>query len=405
MENNSRKFRKYLGIDVGKYTHYVSQMDERGKILIKGLKVNNNREDFEQLDKLLTKEKEALLIGFEPTGHYWKSLHNFLKERGYNLGMVNSYHVKLHKEVIDNSRRKTDTKDSIIISELLRIGRYFKCLRIEGVYLDLRKITVAREKMVKELIRAKIRLRTVLDEHLPEYEKCFCDIAGATSAGLLEKYGLNGLRNNQGNKIEADILRLSRGKINRSRAEEIAQRLGNTVGNKDGLVGAEIEVKLWLSQIKMWKQYVKEINRQLKSLLKQTEEARWMLSMKGVGSITASIILGQTGSFRNYSNYKKIEKLAGFDLVEDSSGKRIGRKVLSKRGRDLLRYGFYRIGIVAIAKNTEIRALYQKKLRQGKKKMVALISVMIKILRIIFSLIKNQQEYDGRKLMMAAARS
>lgn len=406
MENDSRldqRSQKYLGIDIGKESHYVSQMDSRGQILMKGLKVENNRQSFENLDRLLGKDKGNLQIGFEPTGHYWKPLYGFLKGRGYNLRMVNSYHTKLHKEVIDNSRRKTDSKDSVVISDLLRIGRSFKSLEVAGTYLDMRKVTVAREKMVKELIRAKIRMITVLDEYLPEYEKCFCDVAGVTSLGLLGKYGLKGLRKSEEAVLTGDILKFSRKKIRRARAKEIWQTFQGSIGSSNGLAGAEMEIKLWLEQIKMWQRQIKEVNQMLKNLLMKTEEARWLLSIKGVGPITASIILGQTGSFRNYSNYKKLEKLAGLDLVENSSGKHVGLKTLSKRGRDLLRYGLYRVGIVAIAKNAEIKALYNEKLKQGKKKMVALTSVIIKILRIMFSLVKNQQEYDGRKLLLAGA--
>lgn len=64
----------------------------------------------------------------------------------------------------------------------------------------------------------------------------------------------------------------------------------------------------------------------------KTEEAKYLMSIKGVGVISAAIVLGQTGSFGNYSNAKKLEKLAGLDLIENSSGKRIGQKGISKRG-------------------------------------------------------------------------
>ena len=101
-----------------------------------------------------------------------------------------------------------------------------------------------------------------------------------------------------------------------------------------------------LASINWWADLIK--------LLEQVEEWPIIQTIKGVGPVTAGIILGQTGSFKNYSNYKKIEKLVGLDLIESNSG----LKEICKRGRNMLCYALYLIETVEIAKNKEIQAVY-----------------------------------------------
>lgn len=60
---------------------------------------------------MLLDEKTDTIIGFEPTGHYWFALGDFLKICGNMLGIVNPYHVKCTRELDDNSPSKNDQKD------------------------------------------------------------------------------------------------------------------------------------------------------------------------------------------------------------------------------------------------------------------------------------------------------
>ncbi|WP_423738947.1 IS110 family transposase [Clostridium estertheticum] len=50
------------------------------------------------------------MVGLEPTGHYWFTLGNFLKELGIKLVLVNPFHVKRSKELDDNSQTKMALK-------------------------------------------------------------------------------------------------------------------------------------------------------------------------------------------------------------------------------------------------------------------------------------------------------
>lgn len=408
--NDNKKFEEikgvkiFAGIDVGKSAHYLSLIGKDGEVKKAGIRIDCNKEGFEEILRILkgAGTKEEVAVGLEPTGHYWKSLGYYLKERGYHIYLVNPYHVKLSKEMRDNRQRKTDKKDSKLIGYLVKEGKFLNSRLLDGEYEVLRRLTVAREKIVQELVRSSVRLRTVLDEYLPEYEKCFCKVTIKTSLELLKKYGLSGLRSNSGNEVAQDIVKLSRHKITEDGAQRIVNKLRGSIGVREGLVGAEYEVRTWVKQIENYEEELKSLKKKIREVLGETEEAKYLMSIKGVGVVTAGIILGQTGSFADYSNAKKLEKLAGLDLIENSSGVREGAKSISKRGRDMLRHALYRVGIVAIAKNKEIKQFYEYKVNiLKKKKMIALTDITVKLLRIMFALVKNKTMYSSRLVLQA----
>ncbi len=406
--NDNRKYEEmkdvklFVGIDIGKGKHFSSLVNKEGKAIRTGIEITNTLEGFTTLINVLELNGSIkdIAIGFEPTGHYWKPLGHFLKERGYKIFLLNPYHVKLSKELRDNRQRKTDKKDSLLIANLLREGKYLNTLLLDGEYELLRRLTLLRDKIVEDNKRAKIRLVTLLDEYLPEYVGCFSELMGKTSINLLKKYGISALRfTEKREELREDIRNLSKKKISEEKACFIETVLKNSIGLKEALVVAEIELITWIDEIESNTEKLKDIEAKIEEALDKTEEGKYLLSIKGIGSITTANILGQTGSFNNYKSYKQIEKLSGLDLVEKSSGKKVGEKNISKRGRDKLRVSLYQAAIMCLANNNEIKGTYQKKVREQKKnKMVALTSISIKILRIMFSLVKNKSLYDSTKM-------
>ena len=68
--------------------------------------------------------KSKVIAGLEPTGHYWFSLGELLKENNITIAIVNPYHVKQSKELDDNLQTKNDSKDPKVIAKLVIDGRY-----------------------------------------------------------------------------------------------------------------------------------------------------------------------------------------------------------------------------------------------------------------------------------------
>ena len=68
-----------VGVDIAKFKHVARAQDDRGKILGKALTFTNTTEGFEGffawLEEMQHKhEKSDVLVGMEPTGHYWLNL-------------------------------------------------------------------------------------------------------------------------------------------------------------------------------------------------------------------------------------------------------------------------------------------------------------------------------------------
>jgi transposase len=395
-----------VGIDIAKRTHYASIMTKDGKEIKHKVKIDNSREGFEAFSALLEPMgKEQVLIGFEPTGHYWKCLNEFLKREGYDTVLINPYHTKVSKEVYDNHRSKNDTKDSWLIAQLVREGKFLEPLDLGETYGLLRRLSLQRTMLIREQSRYKIRLKTLLDEFLPEYEELFSDICCRSSIALLRKYRITGLvtaKNNE--KKVLLIIKESKNALKRERAEKIVTTLNSSIGVEVGRYSADATLTMILDQLDYLGKDIEKIELEMKKVLPQTAEGKIFLSMKGMGPMLAATILGETGPFAAFSHYKKLEKLAGILLADRSSGTYKGRAKISKRGRSLLRYALYRLTVSLVSNNEEFEKLYAYKVNEQKKvKMVALTAIVSKALRILFTMAKNNQEYDGKFVLQGIA--
>ena len=93
-----------LGCDIGSETHYVRAIDTRGRELSKSaFGFSNTAEGFESMLDWSTKlaaanDKKQIVLGLEPTGHYWFCLTTWLVAKEISVVQVNPYAVKQTKE-------------------------------------------------------------------------------------------------------------------------------------------------------------------------------------------------------------------------------------------------------------------------------------------------------------------
>ena len=84
-----------LGCDIGSETHYVRAIDTRGRELSKSaFSFSNSAEGFQRLkdwalELAAINSKKQIVLGLEPTGHYWFCLSEWLVSNGISVVQVN----------------------------------------------------------------------------------------------------------------------------------------------------------------------------------------------------------------------------------------------------------------------------------------------------------------------------
>ena len=97
-----------VGVDIGKAFNALGFMDKDGNVLGSCAKLYNSREGFEKFSEMIEglKAKHHLrdvIIGMEPTGHYWRKLAYFAKDHGYEVRFVRTTALKHHREIDESS--------------------------------------------------------------------------------------------------------------------------------------------------------------------------------------------------------------------------------------------------------------------------------------------------------------
>ncbi|MDD4357961.1 MAG: transposase [Smithellaceae bacterium] len=123
-----RKTTLIVGVDIGNAFNALGFMNKEGNVLCKCAKLYNNREGFEKFLDMIEglKKKHRLkdvLIGMEPTGHYWRKLAYFAKEHGYEVRFVRTTALKHHRELDESSSAKSDQRDALTIANITREGK------------------------------------------------------------------------------------------------------------------------------------------------------------------------------------------------------------------------------------------------------------------------------------------
>lgn len=397
-----------VGIDIAKNVHWAGIILPNGKEIKKSFSFHNNKKGFESLVEIVKNvltmlNFEKVIIGMEPTGHYWKSCARYLKQIDWiKVVTVNPFHVKNAKEFDDNCQTKNDKKDCMTIARLIKDARYFEPYLPEGVWAELRNISNTRAELVRKQNAVKCRLVATIDEYFPEYTKVFKKVLSRTSEEILKKCPFpEDIKSIGEEELLKHIKTTVKRGYSKKQIKEIYELANDSIGTTEGTIGAKIQLRLYIEEAKMLKKQIKLTEEELEKQLKETGFYESLISIQGIGIVSAATFVGEVGDINRFDSYEQIRRYAGLNLVENSSGTHKGKTTISKRGRSLLRSILYRMAFTMVNKNKEIKELYKylttRKENRLKKKQ-AIVAVIGKILQIIYAVITKNEEYKATRV-------
>lgn len=398
-----------VGCDIGSEKHYVRAIDVRGRELSAGaFSFNNDADGFNNamnwaLEIAAIHHKKQIVMGMEPTGHYWFCLATWMISHGISVVQVNPYAVKQSKEIEDNSQLKDDIKDPKVIANLVKDGNFGMPYIPENIYADIRRLSMLRDQLCEDRIRNLNRMHREMKMYFPEYKEALGKVDGPFSLELLKiapfpemilKLGSEGIR-----KIWLEKGLKGRGY---GRAAEIVRLSKESIGLKDGSKSASLAVKWFAEQIMELDNEISFIECQLNEKCMEIPYAENILEIPGIGTRILTGILAEMGDISRFDDVKEIQKLSGLGLVSCNSGKHKGETRISYRGRKRLRYWLFQAARAAVTHSEEFKELhiyYTTRPNNPLKKMQSLIVISCKLLRIIYAMLSKGIYYDPDKLI------
>ena len=140
----------------------------------------------------------------------------------------------------------------------------------------------------------------------------------------------------------------------------------------------------------------------VEQLVKQIPGLDEMVKIKGVGLITAAGFIAEVGNISRFEHPRQIQKLAGLNIKENSSGKHKGKSSISKRGRRRLRSLLFQAVMPLVANNKgfqELHSYYTTRSQNPLKKKQSLVLLSCKLIRVFFALLTKGTAYDPEKMM------
>ena len=190
--------------------------------------------------------------------------------------------------------------------------------------------------------------------------------------------------------------------VGMKRAKTLVTAAEHSVGSREAQEAARIEFQILLSDLEMQTKREAELMEMIREKIAEVPYVDKLLEIRGVGLKTVVGFVAEVGDIRRFDDPKQLQKLAGYAIVKNQSGKHKGESHISYRGRKRLRYVLYEAAVSVVCHSPEFRSIHQYYTTRDKnplKKMQSMIAVACKLIRIFYMILQTGATYDAAKMM------
>ncbi len=323
---------------------------------------------------------------------------------------INQYTLKRRREGKDLNRRKNDYRDSEVAAQLLCTGEFVESGLPQGVYAELRAAHNAYRRLVKERTRMTNLLKGLLDAVFPEFTLVFKDPCAVTAFTVLATRIIPDVIASITEEQFISIIEANHHgrRLMRKKLGELHRMARTSIGIVAGSRAVATEIAFLTEKYDLIRKQVEQTEDSLAYLVDQTEEGKYLLSIRGINYIAAAGLLAELGCFRAYRSAKQMIKMAGSNPTEsESAGKRGSHTPMSKQGRPVLRYCAWTAIIPMLRLNPDFRAWAKIRRERpahanplnGREVVGAALN---RLLRLAFAMVRNQTFYQAPAMASVA---
>ena len=384
-----------VGIDVAKRNHEVTVITSEGQIVYRAFRISNTCTGYNRMMeriRKLTSLKGQFIFAMESTAHYWLALYTRLKKDDYQVAVLNPIQTHAMREMLIR-KSKTDARDSFVIAEVVRFGRYATSDIPQEKLLALKELCRNRSYLMDLAGDLKRKMIALLDRVFPEYETQFETIFCKSSLAVLTKYPTpQKLANAHLSKLTEILRTSSNGHFGEWKAREMRELARNSFGVEDCEGVYATLILVLLEQIRTLQEKCSMLETQIEGLLQQFPTM--LTTIPGIGPILAATILSEIGDISRFSSADKLAAYIGVDPSVNQSGEFVGTYAhMSKRGSPYLRRAVWMASVVAVQHDPMFQAYYEKKAAEGLRYMNIIGHVTKKMTAVIYAIMRDNKAY------------
>jgi transposase len=323
---------KCVGLDVHKKYIHGTVLDEHGRV-VKREKFDYTREGFEEFFQGIGKAKVAM-----EAGYCWQPGYELLEDMGHNVSLAHPLKTRLIADV----KIKTDAKASEALAQLLMMGWLPTSYVPPEDIRRLRELTRLRGYMVNIQTRFKNKVHAALMKEGIRGQK-----------GIFAKKRRDLLQN-----LEID------------------------------------EVNRCLSILDVLDKHIKELSAMIREIAGESQEAKWFMSIQGVGYYSAVAVLAEIGDVSRFSDAEKLCAYAGLVPSTKESGGKSTHGKITHQGSPVLRWVLVECvwNHLLNAEDTSLTRFFHRVARnRGKQK--AAVATARKLLKVMYVLLKEKRDF------------
>ena len=329
----------------------------------------------------------------EATGHYWLNLYTWLADKNFKLHVINP----LQSDALRNlyiRKTKTDSVDSKIIADVIRIGQYSETQLADDKIISLRDLSRQRFYLVDMASDLKRKIITMMDRIFPEYQDFFSDMFGKTSVQVMKECtSPEQIIEIPTEKLTQLLRKASRGRFTENKAKELKELASNSFAAMLSSDMTTLLIRQMLEQIDLLEKQISEIEKIIAMQFAQFNTK--LATIPGIGTTLGATILSEIGDINRFEKPKQLIAFAGMDPSIKQSGNFVGTEShMSKRGSPFLRRAVWLAAVVAVSHDPLFKYHFQQKMHSGKSYSQAMGYICHKLLNTIFAILKSGEDYN-----------
>ena len=190
--------------------------------------------------------------------------------------------------------------------------------------------------------------------------------------------------------------------LSRERSSLLNDRTMET--NRQGAIASSVHnnaraLKRHKIRLKLLNTQIAAVEEDMQLLISKNEVLKrkldYLTSIPGISFISAATVIGETLGFESIVNGKQLASYAGYDVVLRESGNFKGKTRISKKGNSHIRAVLHMPSMTCVRCNPTLKQFYNRLKPNKAKPLVALVAVQRKLLILMYTLWKNEENYDA----------